>query len=98
MQRRQVEHGVRPEVRHGPKVGRAPDVALDDGQPPGRTRALKVLAPAEAEIVDDQDVVTRINQRIHQVRSDEAGSPGNKYALHLFRHPLDRPKSARTRV
>jgi hypothetical protein len=62
MQRCHVEDGVRREVGHRTQVGCAPDIAVDHGQRARRAGMAKVRAPAEAEIVDDQDVVPRVQE------------------------------------
>jgi hypothetical protein len=82
VQGRHVEHGVWCKVRYRLEIGHAPNVSGDNAQSAGRPAAVEMSARAEAEIVHDQDIPSRVQQRIHQVRSDETGSAGYEYALH----------------
>ena len=55
------------------RVGVA-DVCLDELGAAARERAVEVLAPAGREVVDDGHLVAALEQRVDEVRADEAGA------------------------
>ena len=76
--RGQVEDDVGP--RRGEHAAHAPRVAdvglLEAGAP--RQRAAEVLALAGGQVVDDRDLVAAIEERVDEVRADEAGAAGDQ--------------------
>ena len=78
--RGQVEHHLGPDaleqVAH--RVGVA-DVELRQ-LGPGGERRLDVLALAGRDVVENRDLVTPLEQGIHEVRADEAGPAGHERA------------------
>jgi len=85
--RGQVEYELRPHVgedsRHTAGVTYVELVQLRAG----RERVREVLAPAAGEVVNHRDAIASGDERVDQVRSDEAGAAGD-HAVHL--RPDDR--------
>jgi hypothetical protein len=76
--RREVEDDVGPRRgEHAAHPVRVADVGLLEARA-ARERGGEVLALAGGQVVDDQDLVAAIEQRVDEVRADEAGAAGDQ--------------------
>ncbi len=77
-----MEDDFRGETDKGVTHLRRPDIDLMEMDMPPSTSIRKAREHPGREVVDDEHLGSLVDEAVHQVRSDEAGSAGNQYFLH----------------